>query len=273
MKIKVLAEDTSSSPSFRNEHGLSIHIETGDNKILFDTGASDLFLENAKKLNVNVKDVDFAVISHGHYDHGGGLKAFLNENEKAKVYIGGKAFEKHFSRRSDKLTGIGLDGSLISNGRIILTDEIWPVNENALLFSRVTGSECCSSCNRSLCVDKGGVITQDDFEHEQNLVVAENGKTILIAGCAHKGIVNIIKSLAALSYGKPDYVIGGFHLYDYSERKSEDPSVVAQIGEFLKGTGSMFYTCHCTGPEAYRRLKLVMGDQIQYLSAGTAVEI
>jgi 7,8-dihydropterin-6-yl-methyl-4-(beta-D-ribofuranosyl)aminobenzene 5'-phosphate synthase len=273
MKIKVLAEDTSSSPLFRNEHGLSIYIETRDNKILFDTGASDLFLENAKKLNVNIKDVDFAVISHGHYDHGGGLKAFLNENEKSKIYISRKAFERHFSKRSDKITEIGLDGSLISDDRIILTDDIYPVNENALLFSRVAGSEFCSSCNRSLCADKGGILTQDDFEHEQNLVIAEDGKTILIAGCAHKGIVNILKSLAVLRCGNPDYVIGGFHLYDYGGRTSEDPSVVAQIGELLKRTGSMFYTGHCTGPEAYRHLKRIMGDQIQYLAAGTVVEI
>lgn len=273
MKIKVLVEDTSSSSLFRNEHGLSIYIETKDKKILFDTGESDLFLENAKKLDVNIKDIDFAAISHGHYDHGGGLKAFLSENEKSKVYISRKAFEKYFSKKSDKLTDIGLDGSLMSNDRIILTDDFYPVNDNAFLFSKVTGSEYCSSCNRSLFADKSGVITQDDFEHEQNLVITEDGKTVLIAGCAHKGIVNILKSLAALRDGKPDSVIGGFHLYDYSERTSEDPSVVAQIGEFLKRTGSMFYTGHCTGPEAYGHLKRVMGDQVQYISAGTVMEI
>lgn len=77
MLIKVLIENTAISKDFGCEHGLSLYIETGDRKILFDVGASELFLENAKKLGVDVSDVDYLVISHGHYDHGGGLRAFL----------------------------------------------------------------------------------------------------------------------------------------------------------------------------------------------------
>ena len=102
MRIKVLAEDTSSNSSMKSEHGLSLYIETMGKKILFDTGASNLFLENAEKMGISIKDVDLAVISHGHYDHGGGLRGFFEENDKAKVYIHKKAFEPHFSKRSEK---------------------------------------------------------------------------------------------------------------------------------------------------------------------------
>lgn len=93
MLIKTLVENTSISKDFGSEHGLSLYIETKKHKILFDVGASELFLKNAKKLDVSIADVDFLVISHGHYDHGGGLKSFLHENTKVEVFLHRLAFE------------------------------------------------------------------------------------------------------------------------------------------------------------------------------------
>ena len=85
MIIKTLSENTSISKDIASEHGLSLYIKTKKHKILFDVGASELFLNNAKKLDVNISDVDFLVISHGHFDHGGGLKVFLRENTNADI--------------------------------------------------------------------------------------------------------------------------------------------------------------------------------------------
>jgi len=273
MEIKVLAEDTSNSPAFRSEHGLSLYIETKGSKILFDMGASDLFLENAKKLNVNIKDIDLAVISHGHYDHGGGLKAFLNENNKAKVYVNQKAFGNHYSKKSERVSYIGLDKNLEKHDRIVLTDGVFLINPDLLLFSWVTGNELLSSCNNSLFAEERNGIAEDEFAHEQNLIIIEGDKMILIAGCAHRGIVNIVKSSVYLKNKQPDFVFGGFHLYNYGEDISEDPFVVTQVGEFLKGTGSMYYTGHCTGNESFGLLKKILGDRIQYLSTGSVIEI
>jgi 7,8-dihydropterin-6-yl-methyl-4-(beta-D-ribofuranosyl)aminobenzene 5'-phosphate synthase len=273
MEIKVLAEDTSSSPAYRSEHGLSLYIETENNKILFDTGASDLFLENAKSLDVNIDEIDLAVISHGHYDHGGGLQAFLEENSKAKVYIHEKAFENHYSKKTSRIVNIGLDKNLSKSDRIILTGDIFPISHDLLLFSRVVGNEFIPSCNNSLCTAKGDSIIQDEFEHEQSLIIKDGDHFILIAGCAHRGIVNILKSSVFLTCKPPSCIIGGFHLYNYSEGVSEEPARVIQIAEFLKGTGSMYYTGHCTGTDSYGILKGIMDDQIQYLSTGSVVEI
>ncbi len=113
MIIKTLVENTSISKEYGSEHGLSLYIETQGQKVLFDVGASGLFLENAKKLDVNIADVDFLVISHGHYDHGGGLGTFLQENTKADVFIHRLAFEKHYALRpNEKLEFIGLEEGL-----------------------------------------------------------------------------------------------------------------------------------------------------------------
>ncbi len=273
MIIKTLVEDTSCSPLLKHEHGFSIYIETIHNKILFDLGASDLFLENARKMNVNIKDVDFAFISHGHYDHGGGLKTFLQENDKATVYLHRKAFEKHFSQKHENISEIGIDSALMKNERIVLTDDIFPVNEELLLFSKVTGKEFFSSCNQTILAKQGNSYIQDDFTHEQNLIIHEDGKTVLIAGCAHRGIVNILKSMVVINDKMPDYVIGGFHLYNYGAKKSEDSAVVGQIGEYLKHTNAKYYTGHCTGSEPFQQLKSILGEKIQYLATGAVVNI
>lgn len=110
MIIKTLVENTSISEKLGGEHGLSLYIETKKHKLLFDTGASALFAENARKMKVDLSEVDLAVISHGHYDHGGGLKAFVNINSKAKIYLNQKSFEKYYSNRSNgEKVYIGLD--------------------------------------------------------------------------------------------------------------------------------------------------------------------
>ena len=92
MKISVLCENTSKQPNIASEHGLSLFIETEKHNILFDMGQTDLFAKNAREMNIDLKIVDIAILSHGHYDHGGGLKTFLSINDKAKVYINRDAF-------------------------------------------------------------------------------------------------------------------------------------------------------------------------------------
>lgn len=274
MLIKTLVEDTSNSPLLNAEHGLSIYIETDNKKILFDTGAGNLFLKNALKMDVDIRDVDFAVISHGHYDHGGGLRTFLEENENALVYIHKNAFDGHYAKAPGRNpVNAGIDRSLKWNERIVMTDGNYLINEEAALFSNVTGREFFSSCNDSLFMDLDEFMVRDDFRHEQNLLIRETGKMVLFAGCAHNGIVNIMKHVYDKEGAFPDYVVSGFHLFNGSTGKSEQPDVIAGIAKFLAGTNSKFYTGHCTGPEAYGHLKKLMGDQIRHMETGVVFHI
>jgi len=271
MLIKTLVEDTCISPELSSEHGLSLYIEANHKKILFDTGAGNLFLQNANKMSVTIKDVEVAIISHGHYDHGGGLRAFLEENEKACVYLHDRAFDPYFSiiRGKDPVNA-GIDPSLKLHERVKLTDGNLLIDSKMELFSGVLGRECFSSCNDSLYMEPAdGAIVKDDFRHEQNLLIREAGKTVLIAGCAHNGIVNIMKHVYNKNGSYPDYIISGFHLMRTSTKRSEARDVIEGIAKFLKNTESKFYTGHCTGLEAYHLLKEVLDDRIQYLATGT----
>jgi len=274
MTVTVLAENTTSSDCLKSEHGLSLYITTAGHKLLFDTGASGLFAENAEKLGIDLRDVDLAVISHGHYDHGGGLRRFLEINPTAKIYLHNKAFDKHYADRPSGIKAdIGLDTSLLPNDRFAFCGDDTVLDDELMLFSGIRGRRFFPSGNSSLFMEADGVLVGDDFSHEQNLIIREGGKTVLIAGCAHNGLVNIIDHFAAKEGRLPDYVIGGFHLTNPAFSQNEDPNTVDALGRFLLGMNTRFFTCHCTGLESYRRLKTVMGDHIDYLATGSRLTI
>ena len=274
MIVKVLSENTTSSEKLGSEHGLSLHIETGTHKILFDTGSSGLFAENASKLGIDLTKVDLAVISHGHYDHGGGLKRFLDINNKAKIYIHQKSFEQHYANRPGGIKAyIGMDEALLPNERFVFCADRFTIDENIELFSGVKAKRLVPSGNADLFMKVGDAYVQDDFAHEQNLIISENGNTLLIAGCAHTGIVNIIDQFNAEKGILPDYVIGGFHLYNHGTKQNEAPDIVDEIGNILLEIHSQYYTCHCTGTESFNRLKTVMGENIDYISTGDQITI
>jgi len=274
MLIKTLVEDTSLSGDISSEHGLSLYLETGGRKLLFDMGKTDLFLENAAKLGVRVDRVDLAVVSHGHYDHGGGLSAFLNANRNAMVYIRKQAFERHLALRADgRLSDIGMDLTFLQSGRLIYTGERERIARGMELFSGVTERVLYSDSNQVLLVKRNGKIVQDDFMHEQNLILNENGKYVLLAGCAHCGIINIVRRAQEIAGQRMDVVIGGFHLHNPTSKKTEKEEKIVKIGRALQETGSLYYTGHCTGPEPFAILKEIMGDRLEQLSAGSVIEI
>lgn len=279
MKITALSENISSRGDLGCEHGLSLYIETEQHKLLFDTGVKSIFAENAEKLGIRLTSVDLSVVSHGHYDHGGGLRTFLELNSTAKVYISERAFDKHFANKpGGHVEYIGLDETLLPNGRIIYTGERLTIDGELELFSNVEHVRLNPSGNVDLLKDavaKEGSASyeRDDFTHEQNLIISENGNKVLLTGCSHCGIVNILERYHKDQGSFPHVVIGGFHLYSPPTKKSEDPAIVREIAAYLLETKAMFYTCHCTGLDSYKVLKEAMGDRIGYLSAGETIKI
>ena len=133
MKIRTLSENTSISESIGHEHGLSLYIETEKHKLLFDTGGSDLFAQNAQKMGAELEEIDTVVISHGHYDHGGGLRAFLELNKKAEIFLQEKAFDEHFANSTNGVKKyIGLDMNLLPMNASILSMMSFRLTRNCI---------------------------------------------------------------------------------------------------------------------------------------------
>ena len=273
MRLYTLVEEHAADPTFGCEHGLSFYLETEREHLLFDLGQSELFLRNAHTLGLDIARVDRAFLSHGHYDHGGGLAAFLRENDHAPVYVHSRAFEPHFSRKPEGVRSIGLDSGLAHHPRLVPTGDVYEVSPNLLLFSDVTGTECQSEGGKNLLERVGDAYVPDAFAHEQSLIVYDKGKCLLFTGCAHRGVVNLVQRAAEHAGRMPDVVVGGMHLYSPSQKKSEPDELIRAVGERLGKTGARYLTGHCTGEHAYAVLHDMLGDQIGYLPAGSQVDL
>ena len=133
MKAIMLVENQSVGEC-KAAHGLSLYIETPDHRLLFDLGPDRTFLENAGKLGIDLEKVDTVIISHGHYDHGGGLEEFLKLNSKARVYIQKNAFEPHYSTAQGKARNIGLKPELASHPQVVLLEGDFQIDQELELL-------------------------------------------------------------------------------------------------------------------------------------------
>lgn len=258
MKLTVLMENTASEPHFAAEHGLSLYLETNDHRILFDMGQSGKFADNAAELGIDLRDVDLAVLSHGHYDHGGGIRRFFACNDHAPVYISKTAFGSYYHGTRKY---IGLNQTLKSNQRFLVTDDLFHIDD-ALTICSCNGKQPKLPLDSAgLTEEANGVFAPDRFLHEQYLIIREAGKKIVLSGCSHKGVLNIVHWL------RPDILIGGFHFMD-QPTPPEGNSVLDHAANELLNHPGQYYTCHCTGIEPYRYLKAKMQDRLHYLSAG-----
>lgn len=280
MKITVLLENSTPSDRFCAKHGLSMFIETEGARILFDMGPDGSFIDNARALGIDVATADLAVISHGHFDHGGGLRAFLEATEaagrKVPIYVHERAFEDHRANTPAGLKDIGIDADLITAyaDRFVLTNDAFEVSEGLALFADVKMTELAPASNRVLLERAdAGSFEPDSFAHEQSLVIREGGRTVLVSGCSHCGIVNVLKKAEAIVGGPIDAVVAGFHLMNPASGDVEDPATVAAVAEFLASRPTRYFTFHCTGLAAYGILRDTLGDRIGYLYTGSSVEL
>lgn len=260
MRITVLCEDTCVRDGFCAEHGLSLYVETNTRRILFDMGQSEVFAQNARVLGIDLSAVDVAVLSHGHYDHGGGLSAFLRLNKKADVYVNENAFGAYYSSPEKY---IGLDKSLRDEPRVKLTGEYTKIADGVELFACNEREKHVPVCAFGLTERENGTHAADRFWHEQYLLL--DGK-ILISGCSHKGILNIVKWLPA------KHVIGGFHFVKLDPAAAEGRAALDAAAKALNETQTDFYTCHCTGVPQFEYLKKKM-PRLVYLSVGDVLEL
>jgi len=274
MKITTLVENTTKCSTLGAEHGLSLYIEASGKTILFDTGASDLFADNAERLGIHLENVDAAVLSHGHYDHSGGLKTFFTLNTHAPLYVRKEAFGPYYSERSEgEYHYIGVDPTLFGSNRFVFTSAYTPISGAIIVFSKVDGTDSVPSGNQSLFRKEGETYTVDNFAHEQYLSIQEGTLRLLVTGCSHRGILNIVEAYHEHWGLYPTHVIGGFHLYNHRTGEPEKPEVLEHIAEKLLASNAVYYTCHCTGGENFLALERLMGERIRYLAGGDVLQL
>lgn len=253
MNLTILADNNVlQSKNFLGEHGLSFYIEVDDKKILFDTGYSDVYLKNASKMAINLLDLDYIVLSHGHYDHTWGLSHYLpfytsalkqgQSVKKPTILTHPDTFNEKYEEPMGEIGSLLTVEKLKKVFDVNLSKEPFRIAENFIFLGeipRLNDFEAKESIGEVL---KNGNY-EDDYVVEDSALVyqSENG-LIVITGCSHSGIANIVEyAKIVCNETRILRIIGGFHLIGpVGERINKTVKYLSQLR--LHGV----YPCHCT---------------------------
>jgi len=281
MTVTVLAENTvaEGGAGLRPEHGLSLHIGLGHGSILYDAGASGLFADNAARMGIDLAAVGLAAVSHGHYDHGGGLMRFLELNQRAVVHMHRRAADPHFVKVLFRKRDVGIPPEVFRRhpDRIRFIDGFTEAGRDVFLLTDIGKGYPWVKFNRTLLMGQAGGGVPDSLQHEIVMVVREADGLVMFTGCGHNGVLNMVDAVRGRFPGAPiKAVLGGFHLVGIPGMNvlAEDEASVRQIGRMLLDRGiGRTYTGHCTGARAFRTLKAVMGSAVDCLATGSRIQI
>ncbi|SHE78749.1 MBL fold metallo-hydrolase [Clostridium fallax] len=269
MKITTVIENSlGENKELINEHGLSFFIEAEDKNILFDTGKSGEFISNANNLAIDFKNIDYLVLSHAHYDHCGGVRGLLDKfSIKPELYVGKSFFDNkdkyHYcslenasknqsidfisSDNEYKYIGIDFDKKYLEdkNININFVEDFKKICDNVYLFSSFERKYDFETLNPNMLIKKDDHYEIDNFNEEIALVLDTEKGLIILLGCSHPGILNMITSINK-QIKKPIYaVIGGTHLIEADEDRIEKT-----IDEIKKLNIKLVGASHCTGEKA-----------------------
>lgn len=289
VKITTLTENSNENhKDLTNEFGLSMFIETPDCNVLFDTGKLGNITENATKLGIDLKKTDAVVLSHGHYDHCGGVKAFVekvNPDDYA-LYVGKSFFDNmqkyHYSpgggpkldftdgHKGYTYIGTNFDKAYLDGHNVKIKyvdcDELKISKQISLFGNFKPGAKEKMNPAMQLKTEDGYV--RDDFTEEVALTVDTNKGLIIVTGCSHTGILNIVETIKERT-GKPIYaVLGGTHLIEADAARIQDT-----IEAFNQMDIEKIGLSHCTGQLAIDTFKVQIPDKAFYNSTGTVIKV
>lgn len=275
LKITTLIEDNPSTDlNLLYEHGLSLYIETDEINILFDTGKSGNFIENAEKLHINLNDTKYVILSHGHYDHSGGFEKFVDKFKTSFTLIVGKGFFNKKYKYVDetyKYIGNYFNEEFVKQNNITIkhvNEDIFYITKNVMVFTNFKKYNDFEVINDKFKIKKDGNYMLDDFSDEIVLGVKTDKGLVVILGCSHIGVVNILETITKRTGISIYGIVGGTHLIEADELR------LKKTIEFLKKKQIQIYgISHCTGEIATKEFKHEFKDKFIYNNTGNVIKI
>jgi 7,8-dihydropterin-6-yl-methyl-4-(beta-D-ribofuranosyl)aminobenzene 5'-phosphate synthase len=274
IRIRTLVEDTVEKPDLIGEHGLSVLISAPRGDILFDTGQGNALLRNAVRMGVDWKRVTSIVLSHGHYDHTGGLTGVLAETGTRPVFAHPSAFALKYSKKTGELRSIGVPANreTLESAGMQLRICMAPVKVAPGVLAtgpipRVTEFEQVPPHFLTASAEKSDLVP-DGLEDDQALILGPRSAPVVVLGCAHSGIVNTLLYASELTGTKRfSLVVGGTHLIDADEVRVQKTMEALRQFEIMK-----IAPCHCTGLRGQFALWEKFGAAFQTNHTGDRIE-
>lgn len=268
MRLTTLIENSQDdSKLLKYEHGLSMFIETSKCKVLFDTGKTGDFIDNAEKLNINLKDVDVLILSHAHYDHCGGVKKLLDTyNITPTIIVSEHFFEKSeryhysdgklksdFSKESGyKYVGIDFNKEYLQSKNVPINfvhDDVLKISDEIFVFANFNKYYEFEKLNKDMQLKIGDKYEVDTFNDEISLGLKTKNGIVILLGCAHPGFSNIVETIKERTNEKIAGIIGGTHLIE------ADTNRIAKSIKCINNlTPGLLGLSHCTGENAVKAI-------------------
>ncbi len=268
--VHVIVDNTPGA-GLPGEWGLCLLVEYGEQKILVDSGSSDLFADNLEKLGFHIADVDFAVLSHAHYDHANGFPRFFQENPSARLYLRETAEANCYARKLIFRKYIGIPRNLIRAyaDRIEFVSGDYTVSDGVYLIPHKTAHLDRIGKRENMFIRTPDGWRTDSFSHEQSLVLDTEKGLLIINSCSHGGAANIIREIKSTFPDRHIYgLIGGLHLFNKSDEE------IRRVAKEIADTGiDCICTGHCTKDRAFHILKNELGARLSQLQVGLKIEV
>lgn len=279
MIVKVLVENTAQE-GLCAEHGLCLLVEYKGKRYLVDSGASELFAQNAEKMGVDLNAVDMAFLSHAHYDHSGGYAKFFANNRHAKVYLQEAAKKRAYFKIAGPVKKyIGIPAGILDTyaDRFAYVDGAAKLDEGIHIVPHSSDGILERAKHTHMCVVVDGKTQFDDFSHEQTVVFEEDDGLVCFNSCSHSGVEIVIKEVQkAFPDKRIKAYFGGFHMMGVTGANScgyskEEVCDVAK--SLVDSSDATFFSGHCTGTVAFDWLKEILGDRLVAFETGKVIEI
>lgn len=253
-----------------SEHGLSLLVEAMGGSVLFDTGQSDAWLHNLCRLGHNPQAIRTIALSHGHYDHTGGLTAAMETIPEATIVGHPDCFRPRFAAEGRKKRSIGLPRPrTMPKSRLVLNQQPHTLLPGVTLSGEIPLRMATGSADPSHFLIQKDRLETDTFADEQCLVLQAEGRVGVLLGCSHRGVENnLLAAKEAAGDKRLDLVVGGMHLGEADDRRLE--MLAGFLQEFQVAE---IACCHCTGDRAYRYLSARLGERITQGHTGSWWEL
>lgn len=275
LRITTLSENTAGGDDFLGEWGLSVLVEADNAKILLDTGPSISAVHNADSLGIDLSKIDNIVLSHGHFDHTGGLREMLRRMKKEiEIIAHPDIWQAKYSRREgkpDRYIGIPFKQEELASlgGRFRLTKEPVKITDNVWTTGEIPMVTDFETIDSKLFIKENSILKPDPIMDDNAIVIKTERGLVIILGCAHRGMINTIYHARKITgVTEVHAVIGGSHLIGASEEGVwQSIAALRELGVQKLGL------CHCTDLPVISVLAQEFGENFVFNKAGTVIEI